>query len=307
MKIFVGIVSTEDPNLVETIKDCLKNSLTPENITFGIALQYENMPDLSFIDSQCRTILLDKDDDSLGIIGARRAVRKLHRDEDYYMQINSDTKFAKNWDDLLIHDLELFKDKKTIISSKLFPIEDKTKSHVVFDLNVFDEEDMLCGVMSEDEEFIKLNSNGKNYFNSLYISNDFIFARARWIYEMKFPEYHKDSYENVELSIVSFCNGYTIVSPKSNRRLVFGNPKRTMTVIDTPGMHKDVARLLIIGKNKHFDLTQNIKQVSDFYKAANISKQYKKSYPLFIGAVAMGEIKYKPYYADQVNKRLRRA
>lgn len=304
IKIFVGIVATEDANLVNTIQECLDNAMHPENITFGIAMQYESLPDLSFINDKSRTIILDKDDDSLGIIGARSSVRKLHRNEDYYLQINSSAEFIKNWDDLLIHDLELFKDKKTIISSKLLPLDNKNE-FTVFDLNILDENNILSGVQSEDENFIKQNSNGKNYFNSTYISNDFIFARSRWIYEMKFPQYHKDSYEDVELSVVSFCNGYTVVAPKKSRRIIFGNPsRRTMTVLDAPIMNKEIKNLLMIGRNKHFDLTQNTKSISDFYRSVGLSKQYKRSYPNFVGGYTMGEIKIGGAAMGEIKSRL---
>lgn len=308
MKIFVSIVSVNDENLVDTIKDCLAKALHPENIVFGVGMFYDNFPDLSFIDTQLKTIKFDKKDRSLGIVKARHSVRKLHKNEEYYLQINSNTKFSKNWDDFLIYDLESFKDKKTIISSKLFDYETNKNSSIVFDLNILNELEILMGIISEDENIIKTRSVNKTYFASEYISNDFIFARSKWIYEMDFPQYHKDAYEDVELSVITFCNGYKVVAPKSSRRLLFGNPDRTVLDIDSDNMKKEIAELLMIGKNQSFDLTNTVKSVSDFYKSCGLSKQYKKSYPYFIGGAPFGMIHgWKDsinYYNDMKERRM---
>jgi hypothetical protein len=40
MKIFIQIASYRDPELMPTIKSCLKNAKYPQNLVFGIARQF---------------------------------------------------------------------------------------------------------------------------------------------------------------------------------------------------------------------------------------------------------------------------
>ena len=53
-KIFISIAALEEPNLQKTIKNALNAATLPENISFGISLQYDQAPDLSFIKNKVK-------------------------------------------------------------------------------------------------------------------------------------------------------------------------------------------------------------------------------------------------------------
>lgn len=98
--IFISIAAYNDPQLVDTIKSALDNALSPENIYFGIALQYYKEPDLSMFDN-VKTISYNPDTRP-GIVRVRHNISKLYSGQTYYLQIDSHYSFAPGWDKELI-------------------------------------------------------------------------------------------------------------------------------------------------------------------------------------------------------------
>ena len=49
-KIFIQIAAYRDPELVPTIKDCLKNADKPENLVFSIAWQHSEQDEWDILD-----------------------------------------------------------------------------------------------------------------------------------------------------------------------------------------------------------------------------------------------------------------
>jgi hypothetical protein len=306
-KIFISIAAYEEVDLVKTIKNCLENSKNPENLFFGISLQYENEPNLDFVKDQSSVIRFEHDirsKKSPGIIQIRSAIRKLHTDQEYFLQIDSHTAFDIHWDAKLIEDIEVLNQKiPTIISKQIQQKEITTNSYTKWDMFPMSYNNFLVGSITEDANCNTIQPllvNDK-YFTNYYMSGNFIFAKQSWLYQMTFPDYHKIPYEEQELSLFTFCSGYRVVAPKREYQVIFAandtkyemplNPKywdfvgndinnlshwKRFWVVDDSETIKEVRKLLITGKNTYISLHNLPKSLEDFYKNIGLFNKYIK-------------------------------
>lgn len=102
MVIFLSIASYRDPDLVNTVRSAYDNATNPADIFFSVFSQAEEHehPDLSFVDQ----LRYQKShwSESLGACWAREiATRDLVGD--YFLQIDSHSRFVKGWDEILIN------------------------------------------------------------------------------------------------------------------------------------------------------------------------------------------------------------
>lgn len=103
MGIFVSIASYRDPDLIKTVRNCYEQAYDKDGLFFCIVSQadYKEHPDLSFIsESQIRYIRVPWQK-SLGVCWAREiASRRI--DKEYFLQIDSHSRFRPNWDLILV-------------------------------------------------------------------------------------------------------------------------------------------------------------------------------------------------------------
>lgn len=101
MVIFLSIASYRDPDLINTVRSAYNNATNPANIFFSVFSQAEEHehPDLSFVD-QLRYQKAHWTE-SLGACWAREIA---NRDlvGDYFLQIDSHSRFVLGWDEMLI-------------------------------------------------------------------------------------------------------------------------------------------------------------------------------------------------------------
>jgi hypothetical protein len=137
--IFVSVASFRDINCMNTVKSLFKNAKHPENVFVGIVQQNLDR------DPDCLTVpKLDDEDnlqslevmmryknniriyrmnavDALGPVYARFLVMdKLYRNEDFIFQVDSHTRFIRDWDAKLIRDMSLLPPKSAITH---YPLE----------------------------------------------------------------------------------------------------------------------------------------------------------------------------------------
>jgi hypothetical protein len=102
-KIFIQIASYRDPQLIPTIKDCIKNAKKPENLVFSIAWQrskedeWDNLDE--FLNDKRFKIIDINYEDSKGACWARNQLQQQYNGEEYTIQLDSHHRFAENWDD----------------------------------------------------------------------------------------------------------------------------------------------------------------------------------------------------------------
>ena len=103
-KIFISVASYQDPLLLETLCSAYQNAENKDNLVFGVCEQADigiNVQSINFKD-QIKYELLDPVM-AKGPCWARARIQNLISNEDYFIQIDSHTIFAKNWDKILIN------------------------------------------------------------------------------------------------------------------------------------------------------------------------------------------------------------
>jgi hypothetical protein len=114
-KIFIQIASYRDPQLVPTIKDCIKNAKYPENLVFSIAWQHsvnDVWDNLDEFKDDSRFKIIDINHlDSKGACWARNTLQQNYDGEEYTLQIDSHHRFVENWDEECINMVKQLQEK----------------------------------------------------------------------------------------------------------------------------------------------------------------------------------------------------
>ncbi len=136
MTIFISIASYRDPELVNTIKSAITNAVYPDELYFSVVLQEfeKKEPDLSWVPNLSLTKMHPRDARGAGF--ARAKAMDSYNGQDYYLQIDSHTRFEKNWDLLLLDQYkkaqDIAKNKKIILSSFPPPFYVESNNKVSF-------------------------------------------------------------------------------------------------------------------------------------------------------------------------------
>lgn len=300
-KIFVSIPAWEDTEIIKTMKKCIANAKNPNNIVFGLGINYENEPDFSEIKNKVLIVRdrADYDIKNPGIIQVRNKIRSLITDEEYYLSIDAHADFDFGWDDKLINDInELNKDKNIyVISKQIFNKENQDEYATKWTFEkINDFRINFMGTPSPNmQDLIDKNMVNDKYYINRYVSANFIFGKTEWIKSMTFPDYHGFPFEEPELSIALFCNGFEVVSPIRSECVIFAgndpkyqfpydeewwdfvgtdrnNPSHWQKkwVLDDGETVNEVVALLTKGKNKYFSFEGLKRSVNDFYSSINI-------------------------------------
>lgn len=104
--IFVQIASYDDEELIKTINDCLNKSSKNHEIFFGVHECYIN--NKTNIDLKNVKIKYSKAPENIGVGMGRYLANQFYNNEDYYLQIDSHTRFIENWDEKSIFALNEF-------------------------------------------------------------------------------------------------------------------------------------------------------------------------------------------------------
>lgn len=109
-KIFVAIPSYRDPDCVRTIRDLFEKAERPEEVYVGVYLQLDMNLDIP--DCLCHELPKDyanntryklvSSTDAAGPAYARSQAHELLQDEMYILNIDSHTRFVKDWDRILV-------------------------------------------------------------------------------------------------------------------------------------------------------------------------------------------------------------
>jgi hypothetical protein len=117
--IFVSVASYRDPELVPTVLDCLAKAARPDELRVVVNWQHRGGldGDVSAIAGLPQVTVLDRDArDSRGACWARAQVMAEYRGEDWYLQVDSHTRFAMGFDVRLVELAERTKAPKPVLS-----------------------------------------------------------------------------------------------------------------------------------------------------------------------------------------------
>ena len=114
-KIFIQIASYRDPELLNTLHDCINKSDNPDNLVFSIAWQHSKEDEWDNLDEfkdDPRFKIMDIDyAESKGACWARNTLQQQYDGEQYTLQLDSHHRFIEGWDTELINMLESLREK----------------------------------------------------------------------------------------------------------------------------------------------------------------------------------------------------
>ncbi|MEI7674866.1 MAG: GlcNAc-transferase family protein [bacterium] len=219
--IFVSIASYRDPDLINTVKSCYSNALNKDDLFFSIFSQAEDLEhsDLSFIPESQIRYLKSSWQESLGACWARE---KATQDiiGNYFLQIDSHSRFVKNWDKLIIDNFlnaQNFWGNRIILTSYPDPFElNEDGSDKLIDyptlkkLQAFwDEGSKMIQSNSQWPDVVDINNGDEIYF----LSANCLFSTSEIIKEIPYDKLLYFTGEEPSLAIRAYTRGIRLISP----------------------------------------------------------------------------------------------
>jgi len=219
-KIFVQIASYRDPELLNTIRDCLAKAKYPKNLTFGICWQRDEKETLSEFATDKRFRVLDVPfADSKGACWARHSIQQLYKNEDYTLQLDSHHRFVQDWDVKCIDTLKKLQEvgyKKPLLTGYIpsyNPTNDpaeRVQEPWKMDFDRFTPEGVVFFLPASIPNWKELNCEP---IKARFYSAHFMFTLGKWIKEVPYdPEYYFHG-EEISLAARSYTHGYDLFHP----------------------------------------------------------------------------------------------
>ena len=225
--IFVAIACYLDYELKHTILDCINKAKHPENLRFGVCLQYDenestNEHVLDFLESKLPIKILKYHyTESNGGCWARNLAQSLYDGETYHLQIDSHTRLIQNWDEIVINDYtELKKTVDKPLISFLPPsysrfdelgIDYDFKNIQLLDkINIPKIERITTEYWPAYGGYGNEQHTNFKSVNAILLYGGFIFSEGKWIVEVEQDPEHYYTGEEFALAIRSYTHGYDI-------------------------------------------------------------------------------------------------
>jgi hypothetical protein len=222
--IFIQIPAYRDHELNETVKNLVDNASGCVKLSFGIhncvLFSRETNVDTSYPFWVKINYLESVAPENIGLQKSRYIANEFYDNEDYYLQIDSHMRFKKNWDIILITDLEKFKNEgiqKPLIT--MYPVayiyNENNEEQFSGDFNL-----ITAISISEDIEIFKETlipsqtavSSRENCIFTASVSGGFIFTSGDF---SKIKPNKKIAFWGEEPLIAAraFTHGFTLVAP----------------------------------------------------------------------------------------------
>ena len=290
--IFVSIASYRDKLCADTIKSLYNNAKYPNNIYLGICQQNkiddeDCLKNLDIDKNNIKIIRLSYND-AKGPTYARYLCSKLWDGEEYFLQIDSHTKFIKNWDIKCILSIKNLKNisNKPVLSHYPRNFDDSNNYNDVEKYKV----SYIKHFYYNQHNIIKYD--GARIFNTYntfiktpFITGCMLFAESTFLKDIQYDPTLKYLFTGEEIlhSLRFFTHGYDVYIP--NQNILFHYYIRN----DNPKLWDDLKyykkKLITINKIKHvlnsktndnankilgnYGLGYN-RSINDFYKYLNI-------------------------------------
>lgn len=218
-KILVSIASYRDTQLTDTIDSLFKNQSGENEIIIGACMQdtEENYNNFKYKDHPNVKVHFIPYQEAKGVGWARYIIQQeLLTNEDYFLQIDSHSRAIKNWDKILISQINRCPSQKVVLSTypNGFDVLDEEEKYF---------EHTTCPYLkvSTIEPYQKLIPHSAGIVKEkpmlgFWVAAGFLFTKKEWIKEVP---YNYDFYFNGEedyLSVISFVNGWDVYVPDSS-------------------------------------------------------------------------------------------
>jgi hypothetical protein len=225
MSIFISIASYQDPLLVSTIFSAYNNAGKKDDLIFSICDQSDNgikIDKIAFsnqIHYEHVDPLLSK-----GPCWARRRAQSFFNEEDFFLQIDSHTQFAPNWDKIFTEQLEKISAiqsddnyfKKPVITSypRSFKVLDFEKG--LFSLKTGDKHTQVI-TYRKDSLFLKgsfsrqigIPTKHNDITHAILMAAGCIFTKGAFVKEIPYDPNYYFYGEELSMALRAFTRGYS--------------------------------------------------------------------------------------------------
>lgn len=224
--IFIALAAYCEPELELTIQDCIAKANKPDNLRFGICLQYDN-EGVEEIREQCIDHRLNDDrfrimkfdhSESKGGCWARHLVQEMFADESYTLQIDAHSRFVEDWDSRLIDMVERFPGDKPLITGfpPLYYRDNEEDRYTCLDWTAYINTTVMerwtvDGWIHHPTRPIPENNQSPRY--TRFLSGAFVFTTGEWNRVIMQDPEHYYSGEEFALALRSYTHGYDLYNP----------------------------------------------------------------------------------------------
>lgn len=270
--IFVSIAAYRDTECPWTLKDLFAKAAKPHRVFAGVVNQVIEGEDEDCLEipeqwkNNIRVTIVSAKE-SMGACWARSRVQVDHfRDEDYFLQVDSHSRFAESWDEKFIQMLKACRVEKPIVSVHpvgYIPPDKLTKPTMPI---MVADRFLGHGVFIVKQRVLSLEQAEPRPRPNAFIGAGLIFTIGKWVREVPYDPYLYFQGEEISLSARSWTHGYDLFSP--NDCLVFHDytnrprPKHWSDNRDWGKLHEIAATRLkvMLGMEK----TRNAEALKEF-------------------------------------------
>jgi Glycosyltransferase (GlcNAc) len=220
VSIFVSIASYRDPLLGFTMASAYDHAKYPERLNFAVIDQ--DLVDAAYpiprhIPTQQVRYVKIEAAQSRGCCWARSLAMSLYQDEDYYLQVDSHTLFAQNWDDTLVQSMQvcLGHSSRAVISSypSAFTFVDGIATPSS-DINVVNAAVVTPGALFSKDHPCLIFKNKKitnaGAVHGYHISAGCLFAPGKFVQHIPYDPYLYFNEEEQNLALRLYTHGWDI-------------------------------------------------------------------------------------------------
>jgi hypothetical protein len=323
--IYVSITSLDDSELIPTVLGAFENASIPERVFVGVhlwasvELKNEFSEKLSKYANNIRFKFDQMSEESFsqmsGVGKGRRRALNLYNNEDYLLQIDSHSLFAKKWDNTLIKTLEnaksFVKNEKTIITGyagfyKFSALGKRSWSHPDDPLSGFDGKFQYPYYVSMGRyyDFIpawnvftqkEIEKFPGDFMPATKFNANFAFGDSKWAADTGLYDNAEFFEEEVLQTINLIKLGYTLVFPKTKdpvighlyTDLIAGDYGKRLNLSTLPGYSNEE------GKKKAI---QNYKEYISSPENLDVVKQYSRYVRIHMNFGPLDKDPYVPKY-----------
>lgn len=220
--ILVSVASYKDPDLYPTIQNAIKMAEHPERVSFVVCFQEEVSKDdyKAMKEMPNVRIAAISPKESRGTGWARHLLCNMVADEDYMLQIDSHTRFIKNWDSELIAMLDYCEDEKCCLSAYCFMLDD----YWIYEHSLEEGKPIThSGYTLAADYFLpdgvplifhgaEVKGQSKPY-KGAFISGHFLFGKAEMFKEVPYDPQIYFWGEEISYAVRLWTSGYNIYHP----------------------------------------------------------------------------------------------
>ena len=219
-KIFVSIASYRDPQLTSTIDSLFANKSGNNEIIIGVCMQdtEENYNEFKYKDHPNVVIRFVPYTEAKGVGVARNTIQQeLYNGEDYFLQIDSHSRGIKDWDKILINQINKCPNYKTILSTypNAYSPDDENEdffNHKTCPWLKIERINNIQKLVATSGGIVEGNSPMLGF----WCAAGFLFTRGEWTKEVPYSTDFYFTGEEDYLSVMSYVKGWDVYVPNSS-------------------------------------------------------------------------------------------